>query len=95
MCSSDIFKNARLYNNEIRSLGQESAFAWRTRFQEILKEIAAIYPMKDEVDLVALADMISSTFEGGIALSKILQHQKVLPEQILLLRSYIKLLFLG
>ena len=86
--------NERLYNNEIRSLSQESALAWRARFQEILEEIAAKYPTKDEVDLVALADMISSTFEGGIAMSKILRDQNVLPDQILLLRSYIKLLFL-
>jgi len=86
--------NERLYDNEIRSLSQESAIAWRARFQEILEEITAIYPMKDDVDPVALADMISSTFEGGIAMSKILRDQKVLPDQILLLRSYIKLLFL-
>lgn len=87
--------NERLYRNEIRLLSQESALAWRSRFREILDEIAARYPMRDEVDLGALADMVSSTFEGGIAMSKILRDQKVLPEQILLLRSYIKLLFLG
>jgi hypothetical protein len=87
--------NERLYQNEIRSLGMESALAWRARFQEILEEIAVKYPMKDNVDIVALADMVSSTFEGGIAISKILRDQKVLPDQVLLLRSYIKLLFLG
>jgi len=87
--------NERLYQNEIRSLSRESALAWRTRFQEILEEIAEKYPMKDNVDIVALADMVSSTFEGGIAMSKILRDQKVLPDQVLLLRSYIKLLFLG
>ena len=87
--------NERLYSDNIRSLSQESALAWRARFQEILEEVAAKYPAKDDVDIVALADMVSSTFEGGIAMSKILQDQKVLPDQVLLLRSYIKLLFLG
>lgn len=87
--------NERLYQNEIRLLSQESALAWRARFQEILEEIATKYPLRDDVDLVALADMVSSTFEGGIAMSKILRDQNVLPEQILLLRSYIKLLFLS
>jgi AcrR family transcriptional regulator len=86
--------NERLYDNEIRSLSQESAIAWRARFQEILEDINAKYPMKDDVEMVALADMVSSTFEGGIAMSKILQNQKVLPDQVLMLRSYIKLLFL-
>lgn len=86
--------NERLYQNEIRSLSQESALAWRARFKEILEEIAEKYPMKDNVDIIALADMVSSTFEGGIAMSKILRDQKILPDQVLLLRSYIKLLFL-
>jgi AcrR family transcriptional regulator len=87
--------NERLYSDDIRTLSQESALAWRARFQEILEEIATKYPPKDDVDLVALADMVSSTFEGGIAMSKILQDRKVLPDQVLLLRSYIKLLFLS
>ena len=87
--------NERLYRNEIRSLSQESALAWRDRFQEILEEITAKYPLQDNVDLLALADMVSSTFEGGVAMSKILRDQNVLPKQILLFRSYIKLLFLG
>ena len=87
--------NERLYSGDIRSLSQESALAWRARFKEILEEIATKYPSKDDVDLDTLADMVSSTFEGGIAMSKILRDQTVLPKQILLLRSYVKLLFLG
>lgn len=87
--------NERLYSNEIRSLSQESALAWRARFLQILEAIAARYPTRDDIDLNSLADMVSSTFEGGIAMSKILQDRKVLPNQVLLLRSYIKLLFLG
>lgn len=87
--------NERLYRDDIRRLSQESALAWRARFQEILETIAATYPPREDIDLLALADMISSTFEGGIAMSKILRDQKVLPQQILLLRSYIKLLFRG
>jgi len=39
--------------------------------------------------------MVSSTFEGGIAMSKILRDRQVLPDQVLLLRSYVKLLFVG
>jgi len=87
--------NERLYQNEIRALSQESALAWRARFGEILGQIAADYPPRDDVDLVALADMIASTFEGGVAMSKIMDDQRVLPDQIMLLRSYIKLLFVG
>ena len=85
--------NERLYQNEIRSLSQESALAWRARFQEILEEISEQYPMNDNINIESLADMVSSTFEGGIAMSKILRDQDVLPQQVLLLRSYIKILF--
>ena len=37
--------------------------------------------------------MISSTVEGGIVMSRAVGEPKVLAEQIVLLRSYIKLLF--
>jgi hypothetical protein len=87
--------NERLYLGELRALSQKSALAWRARFLAILEEIAAQYPTRDNVDLIALADMVTSTFEGGIALSKIMGRSETLPEQVLLLRSYIKLLFLG
>jgi TetR/AcrR family transcriptional regulator, transcriptional repressor for nem operon len=66
---------------------------WRARFRDMLEEIAARYPPRDAVDLDALADMISSTVEGGIVLSKAVGQPSILPEQLILLRSYIRLLF--
>lgn len=41
----------------------------------------------------ALADMILTTIEGGIVMAKALRDPGVLARQILLQRSYIKLLF--
>lgn len=67
--------------------------AWRARFRRYLDEIAAIYPPRDEVDLDVVADMVTAEVEGGIILSKTLKHPKSLSEQILIMRSYIKLLF--
>jgi hypothetical protein len=37
--------------------------------------------------------MLSTTVEGGIVMSKALGDPAVLPQQVLLQRSYIKLLF--
>lgn len=86
--------NERLFDQEIRDLNQRSVLAWRQRFLTELREISEIYPPKDKVDLEALADMVSSTVEGGIVMSKALGQPRVLAEQLLLFRSYVKLLFL-
>jgi len=86
--------NERLFDKEIREINQRAVLAWRERFLTELRTIAGIYPPKDDVDLEALADMVSGTVEGGIVMSKALGQPKILAEQILLFRSYVKLLFL-
>lgn len=45
------------------------------------------------VDLDALADMVSTAIEGGLVLGRATGNPKILPEQIMLTRSYIKMLF--
>ncbi|MCR9138140.1 MAG: TetR/AcrR family transcriptional regulator [Alphaproteobacteria bacterium] len=86
--------NERLFDQKIRDLNERAVLAWRERFLTELRAIAEIYPPKDKVNLEALADMVSSTVEGGIVMSKALGQPKILAEQILLFRSYVKLLFL-
>ena len=83
----------RLFDKQIHALNQEAVLIWRKRFRRTLDEIAAIYPLRDAVDLDDVADMITSTVEGGIVMSKALKAPAVLSNQLLLLRSYIKLLF--
>ncbi|MCB1479628.1 MAG: TetR/AcrR family transcriptional regulator [Rhodobiaceae bacterium] len=84
----------RMFDNEVRDLNRKAVLAWRTRFLAMLEEIAERYPPRDDVDLKAVADMMSSTAEGGIVMSKAVGDPKVLSQQILLFRSYIRLLFL-
>ncbi len=86
--------NERMFDQEIRALNKKSVLDWRRRFRTMLEEIAALYPPRKEIDLDALADMVSNTVEGGIIMSKALHDPKILAEQILLFRSYVKLLFL-
>jgi AcrR family transcriptional regulator len=83
----------RLFDADVRELNRQGVLAWRTRFLEQLERIAERYPPREEVDLAALADMVSTVVEGGIVMARALRDPQVLPHQILLLRSYLKLLF--
>ncbi len=84
----------RLFDREIHELTRAGVIIWRKRFVDILTEISEIYPPRDDVDMEAVADMISTMIEGGIIMSKALKEPAKLAEQVMLLRSYIKLLFL-
>ena len=85
--------NERLFDRDICDLNRQAVLRWRGRFLTTLQEIAEQYPPRDGVDLEALADMVSSTVEGGIVLAKALGEPSTLPQQVMLFRSYIKLLF--
>jgi len=86
--------NERLFDRDVQDINREAVLQWRARFLKVFEEIAAIYPPRDNVDFEALADMVSTTVEGGIVMSKAVREPKVLSEQIMLLRSYVKLLFM-
>jgi hypothetical protein len=60
---------------------------------KVLEEITDLYPPHDDVDMVALADMISAVTEGGIVMARGLGEPSITSQQVLLLRSYYKLLF--
>lgn len=85
--------NNRLFDNEIRELSKVTVMAWRARFHKELMSIAEAYEMTDDVDLEQVADLLTGVIEGGIVMSKTLREPLILAEQILLYRSYIKLLF--
>ncbi len=84
----------RLFDREIRDLNRKAVLAWRARFRVTLDEIAERYPPKEEIDLDALADMVSTVLEGGIVMSKALAKPRVLSEQVLLFRNLLKTMFL-
>ncbi|WP_193178714.1 TetR/AcrR family transcriptional regulator [Oricola nitratireducens] len=86
--------NERLFDRDVREINRQAVLQWRQRFLQIFEEIVAIYPPREEVDMEDLADMVSNTVEGGIVMSKAVNDPKVLSRQILLFRSYVKLLFL-
>lgn len=83
----------RMFDRDVRELNRMAVLGWRARFLAMLEEIAAAYPPREVVDLRMLADMISTTVEGGIVLSKAMGEPAILSEQILMLRTHVGLLF--
>lgn len=84
----------RLFDNRVKKLNKQGVMNWRIKFRQTFDDIAAIYPPNDDVALDDLADMISNTVEGGIIMSHALGEPAILPNQVMLMRSYIKFLFL-
>jgi len=85
----------RLFSSEIRELAATGVRTWRTRFRKRLDQIVERYPPRIEVNLDVMADMLSAVIDGGIILSKSLEQPKHLPEQVMVYRSFVRLVFLG
>lgn len=83
----------RLFDREVREANRRAVLGWRRRFRVMFDDIVAVYPAQDDVDLDSLADMVSSVIEGGIVMARALAEPSVTAQQILLLRSYVKVLF--
>jgi len=83
----------QLFNREIRELNASGMLAWRTRFRERLDLIVKRYPPRQEVDLDALADMISTLVEGGLILGRAFNDVTILPRQVLLYRDFVRAVF--
>lgn len=84
----------RLFNKDVRAANRRAILGWRARFRALFEEIAEVYPPNDDVDFDALGDFVSTVVEGGIVMSKGLGQPEITANQVMILRSYIKLLFL-
>ena len=78
---------------EVRRLATEGMESWRRLFAERFEAAAEKYPMKVEVPLEVLADMLTTIFEGAIVVSKTTGEPAVLVQQLLQFRQYVRLLF--
>lgn len=83
----------RLFDAEVQALNRRAALEWRALILARLEPVAERYPPRDGVEMTELADMILTTIEGGIVMAKALRDPQLLARQILLQRSYVKLLF--
>lgn len=83
----------RLFDREVREANRRAVLGWRRRFRALFDEVVKIYPINDDVNLDHLSDMVSSVIEGGLVMSRAVGEPQITAQQIMLLRSYVKLLF--
>ncbi len=84
-----------MFSQDVRDLTAFDMLRWRKRFGERLQLIAQRYPPRIDVDLEAMADMLTAIADGGIILSKSLHDPSLLPKQILLYRAFVQRVFVS
>ena len=83
----------RLFDAGVRDMNRRAVLSWRGRFRRMFDDIAAVHPPREAVDLDALADMVNGVVEGGIVMAKAMGQPGLTAQQVLLFRTFIKLLF--
>ena len=83
----------QLFHREVGDLNRQAILNWRRRFRERLDRIAKQYPPRIDVDLDDLADMLMAVADGGIILSRTTQDPMALPQQMMLYREFVRLVF--
>lgn len=81
------------FDDEIRELVADNILCWRDLFAEHLDQISERHAQVIEASTAELADMLTSVIEGGIIISKALNDQELLVQQILQFRTHIRLLY--
>ncbi|MEZ5507249.1 MAG: TetR/AcrR family transcriptional regulator [Gammaproteobacteria bacterium] len=80
-------------DGDVHELVKQGVLIWRKLLLARLEKVAALYSPCAPISLTAVADMFTSSVEGGIILSRILQSNEPLADQIMLYRQYLQLLF--
>jgi TetR/AcrR family transcriptional repressor of nem operon len=83
----------RLFDRQVRATVTKIMADWSGYFRTMLGEIAEAYPPRLPVDLDQVARMVCCVIDGGIIMGKGLGMPGVLPEQLLMVRNHIRLLF--
>jgi TetR/AcrR family transcriptional regulator, transcriptional repressor for nem operon len=66
---------------------------WRQGLEAKLRQVAALYPPRLEVDLGSVADGMMTCFEGAYVLSRTLKDARLVEAQLASYRNYLELLF--
>ena len=81
------------FDSEIHEIARKGMASWKASFEVLLKEAEEKHPLIIDVDLGEMSSMFTAIFEGGIILSKLSGEPKILSNQILLYRTYIRFVF--
>ena len=80
-------------NDEVRAITADIVKDWRRLFREHIDSINEQYTAKLSVSSDDLADMLSTLIEGGIIVSRAVGNAKILSQQIMEYRNYLRLLY--
>lgn len=83
----------RLFDRDLRARLTAMVLEWIAFFRKMLDDIVAVYPPREPVDTGRLARMIACVIDGAIIMSKSLGDPGVLPEQMLMARNHVKMIF--
>ncbi len=83
----------RIFDPALKRMNEDYLMRTRARFRRWFEEISAAHPLREQVDLDALADHLTVIVEGAIVLSKALKDESLMGKQVRLFRSHIRLLF--
>ena len=85
----------RMFDDRTRRIVEEGLLRWRRRLGEKLRAAADAHPMRADVGVRDLADLLTVVFEGAFILSKTLAEPDDVARQLRLYRGYLELLFDG
>lgn len=88
-----ICSHERAFDRDIQEINRQAALMWRRRFGAMFRDIMQVYRPREPLEVDQLADMVSTVIEGGIILSKALKEPQNLPAQLLVFRTFVRLLF--
>jgi TetR/AcrR family transcriptional repressor of nem operon len=81
------------FDDAIRKRMEDGMLEWREMIASRLQEIMVRYTPRIEVDVEALADMFSSSLEGGIILARIYGDNHALIKQVHAYRTHLRFVF--
>ncbi|CAN0329562.1 unnamed protein product [Chrysoparadoxa australica] len=81
------------FDDDIRRRIEQGMLQWRELIAKRLRQIMQNYEARVEVDVAVLADMFSSSLEGGIILARVLNSNQALVDQMQAYRTHLRLLF--
>jgi AcrR family transcriptional regulator len=83
----------RLFDRPLLQLTAESVQFWNAFFRTRIEAVALKYVASESIDAEQLARMIMCSVDGAIIMGKVLCDASIVPQQVLGVRSFIKLLF--
>lgn len=81
------------FRDNIRELVRLGMQRWREMLVEQLEQASRQYPMESDISLETLADMFTAIIEGGIMLARNFDDNRLLVNQIMAYRAFIRMLY--